>query len=416
MKCGSCQAVCPTYIETRDESMVARGRLVLSEALLEGKIGMTDGLQERVSKCLGCMACSENCPSGVDVVKLLAAVRSQIIEDKGLDIISSFLLKGIFKNRLFLSLSSKCMELSIKLYNLMPSHGLLGKFAPYSIQGVKRIMPPFGGRNLRRGLPEVIRVDNPVARVAFYTGCMTDLAYQDVGRAVISILKKGNVEIIVPREQVCCGAPAYYIGDRKRAIDLTKRNIEVFKSFNVDAIITCCATCGTMLKEVYPILVDSRESRAISDKTVDIQKFIADRLDIFKLKTRGTHDSGSSKLKTPQRVTYHDPCHLRRGQKIISHPRDILKNIPGVEYIEMEDADRCCGGGGTFNLKYYDLSMSIGKYKADKIKKTGADIVATACPSCQMQLTDILNRSGVKAKVVHTVQILERVFNDGNQK
>ena len=389
--------------------MVARGRRVLSEALLEGKIGMTDGLQERVSKCLGCMACSENCPSGVDVVKLLAAVRSQIIEDKGLDIISSFLLKGIFKNRLFLSLSSKCMELSIKLYNLMPSHGLLGKFAPYSIQGVKRIMPPFGGRNLRRGLPEVIRVDNPVARVAFYTGCMTDLAYQDVGRAVISILKKGNVEIIVPREQVCCGAPAYYIGDRKRAIDLTKRNIEVFKSFNVDAIITCCATCGTMLKEVYPILVDSRESRAISDKTVDIQKFIADRLENF---IPHFYSGRGDILK----VTYHDPCHLRRGQKIISHPRDILKNIPGVEYIEMEDADRCCGGGGTFNLKYYDLSMSIGRYKTDKIKKTGADIVATACPSCQMQLTDILNRSGVKAKVVHTVQILERVFNDGNQK
>ncbi|MBI3813823.1 MAG: (Fe-S)-binding protein, partial [Nitrospinae bacterium] len=104
----------------------------------------------------------------------------------------------------------------------------------------------------------------------------------------------------------------------------------------------------------------------------------------------------------------HDPCHLRRGQKVIYPPREILKNIPGMEYIEMEDADRCCGGGGTFSLQHYDLSVSIGKYKAEKIKKTGADIVATACPSCQMQLSDILNRAGIKAKVVHTVQLLER--------
>ena len=111
--------------------------------------------------------------------------------------------------------------------------------------------------------------------------------------------------------------------------------------------------------------------------------------------------------RVPIKVTYHDPCHLRRGQGVVSAPREILKSIPGIEYIEMKDADRCCGGSGTFNLKYYDFSMAIGKYKAEKIRESGADIVATDCPSCQMQLTDILNRYGVKAKVVHTVQLLE---------
>ncbi|HBA27712.1 MAG TPA: hypothetical protein DCY98_10055 [Nitrospinae bacterium] len=467
IKCGSCQPVCPTYIETRDESMVARGRLALSEAVVEGRLGLTDGLMDRVSKCLSCMACSESCPTGVDVVKLLTAVRSQVVEDKGLDPISKVVLRVILKNNRLLSFTAKLMGLSVRLYNFLPSYGIFGRIIPFTRNGIKRVVPPFGGKPLRKGLPEVIKAcpdhsqkidkpipkfdlgfwvklqsrlkdkargnfatqsymtntvrskidDNavfqdesailnsakaefgPIMRVAFYTGCMTDLVYQDAGRAVISVLKKLNIEIVLPQGQVCCGAPAYYMGDRKSALELAKRNIEVFKGLNVDAIVNCCATCGTMLKEVYPLLLD-KDAKEVSDKTVDIQKFIADRLEVFKLRT------SYSALHTLKRVTYHDPCHLKRGQGVVSAPREILKSIPGIEYIEMKDADRCCGGSGTFNLKYYDFSMAIGKYKAEKIRESGADIVATDCPSCQMQLTDILNRYGVKAKVVHTVQLL----------
>ncbi|MBI3813396.1 MAG: (Fe-S)-binding protein, partial [Nitrospinae bacterium] len=350
MKCGSCQAVCPTYIETRDESMVARGRLVLSEAVIDGKLGLTNGLRERLSKCLGCMACTETCPTGIDVVKLLTVVRSQIVEDRGLDPISSFVLRGILKKERLLSSASKIMELSARFYNSIPSGRWFDRFMPFTKDGVKRFTPQFGSRNFRRGLPEVIRVDNPAARVAFFTGCMTDFVYQDAGKAVISVLKRARVEIILPKEQICCGAPAYYMGDRKTAIDMAERNIEIFKRLNVDAIVNCCATCGTMLKEVYPILADSA---VISNKVVDIQKFIADRFEIFKSPIPPFNKSslnppfikgGEGGLK----VTYHDPCHLRRGQKVIYPPREILKNIPGMEYIEMEDSDRCCGGGGTF--------------------------------------------------------------------
>jgi glycolate oxidase iron-sulfur subunit len=400
VKCGICQSVCPTYIETRDESMAARGRLALSEAVVEGRLGLTDGLMERVSKCLSCMACSESCPSGVDVVKLLATIKSQIVEDKGLNIFSKILLRGILKNNYLLSITARLIGLSLKLYNFIPSKGVFGKFIPFSRNGIKRVVPSFSEKHLRKELPEVVKTDNSVARVAFYTGCMTDLVYQDVGRAVISVLKKLNIEMVLPKGQVCCGAPAYYMGDRKTAIELAKKNIEVFKNLNVDAIVNCCATCGAMIKEVYPILLDGNDVKEISNKTVDIQKFIADRLEIFKIR------NPKSKIKNPLRVTYHDPCHLKRGQGVVSSPREILKNIPGIEYIEMKDADRCCGGSGTFSLKYYDFSMAIGKYKAEKIRESGADIVATDCPSCQMQLTDLLNRYGVKAKVLHTVQLL----------
>ena len=396
--------------------MVARGRLALSEAVVEGRLGLTDGLMERVSKCLSCMACSESCPTGVDVVKLLTAVRSQVVEDKGLDPISKVVLRVILKNNRLLSFTAKLMGLSVRLYNFLPSDGIFGRIIPFTKNGIKRVIPPFGGRHLRKGLPEVLKVEKPKMRVAFYTGCMTDMVYQDVGRGIISVLKKLNIEIVLPQGQACCGAPAYYMGDRRTAIELAKKNIDVFKSLpplfpslqrrgggrsslNIDAIITCCATCGTMIKEVYPLLLD-KDAKEVSDKTVDIQKFIADRLEVFKLRT------SYSALHTLKRVTYHDPCHLKRGQGVVSAPREILKSIPGIEYIEMKDADRCCGGSGTFSLKYYDFSMAIGKYKAEKIRESSADIVATDCPSCQMQLTDLLNRFGVKAKVVHTVQLL----------
>src|SRR3990172_2564645 len=401
IKCGNCQPVCPTYIETRDESMVARGRLALSEAVVEGRLGLTDGLMERVSKCLSCMACSESCPTGVDVVKLLTAVRSQVVEDKGLDPISKVVLRVILKNNRLLSFTAKLMGLSVRLYNFLPSDGIFGRIIPFTKNGIKRVIPPFGGRHLRKGLPEVLKVEKPKMRVAFYTGGMTDMVYQDVGRGIISVLKKLNIEIVLPQGQACCGAPAYYMGDRKTALELAKSNIEVFKDLKVDAIITCCATCGTMLKEVYPLLLD-KDAKEVSDKTVDIQKFIADRLENIIPPHPPLIKGGKRGFK----VTYHDPCHLKRGQGVVSAPREILKSIPGIEYIEMKDADRCCGGSGTFSLKYYDFSMAIGKYKAEKIRESSADIVATDCPSCQMQLVDILNRYGVKAKVVHTVQLI----------
>ena len=402
IKCGSCQPVCPTYIETRDESMVARGRLALSEAVVEGRLGLTDRLMDRVSKCLSCMACSESCPTGVDVVKLLTAVRSQVVENNGLDPISKVVLRVILKNNRLLSFTAKLMGLSVRLYNFLPSYGIFGRIIPFTKNGIKRVVPPFGGRHLRKGLPEVLKVEKPKMRVAFYTGCMTDMVYQDVGRGIISVLKKLNIEIVLPQGQACCGAPAYYMGDRRTAIELAKKNIEEFKGLNVDAIVNCCATCGTMIKEVYPLLLD-KDAKEVSDKTVDIQKFIADRLENIIPPHPPLVKGGKRGFK----VTYHDPCHLKRGQGVVSAPREILKSIPGIEYIEMKDADRCCGGSGTFSLKYYDFSMAIGKYKAEKIRESGADIVATDCPSCQMQLTDILNRYGVKAKVVHTVQLLE---------
>ena len=393
VRCGSCQAVCPTYAVTGDESMVARGKLSLIEAVLDGELELTANFKERMSKCTSCLGCVENCPSGIDPVEIINAARGQFFKDRGSDLASRFILQYIIRNKRLLYPTAKMLGMLVKhIYNpLMKRRSL-----PFLKERINRLIPNIGENNLRKRIPEIVEVKNPRMRVAFFTGCMIDLVYQDTGISIIDILKRGRIELVIPRGQFCCGAPAYYFGDRDTAIFLAEKNLDIYDSLEVDAIITGCATCGRMLKDGYRVILGDKGIDAFTSKVIDIHKFIIDNID---------HISERSKGKRVK-VTYHDPCHLSRGQGVRKHPREILKAIEGVEYIEMEGADNCCGGAGVFNIKHYDLSLSIAEQKMNSIKKTGADIVVTGCPSCQMQLSNILYRAGLNIRVMHTVQLL----------
>lgn len=244
-------------------------------------------------------------------------------------------------------------------------------------------------------------------RVLFFSGCMTDFVYQDAGHSLINLLRKhGNIEIIVPKNIGCCGAPAYYMGDHKTAIKLAEKNYRILSDINPDFIIVNCATCGDVLKSVYNLLLNvNGDFSSFSGKVIDIHQFLAKHPEIIKTENLVPE----KKIK----ITYHDPCHLKRGMNVHSEPREILKAIPWVDFIEMEDADACCGGAGGFSLKHYDLSLEIGKRKAESIKETGADIVVTGCPSCQMHISDILNHAGHNRPVFHTVELLNPEFLAG---
>ncbi len=394
VRCGSCQAVCPTYAVTGDESMVARGKLSLIEAVLNGELELTDRFKERMSKCTGCLGCVENCPGGIDPVKIINAARGQFFKDRGSDPASRFILQHILRSERLLYPTAKMIGMLVKyIYNPL----LKMRSLPFPMGRINRLIPDIGESCLRNRIPGVVEVKNPRMRVAFFTGCMIDLVYQDTGISIIDILKRSRIELVIPRYQFCCGAPAYYIGDRDTAIFLAENNLDIFDSLEVDAIITGCATCGRMLKDVYRVILGDNGMDAFTSKVVDIHKFIRDNIDhIYSKKSKG------DRIK----VTYHDPCHLSRGQGVKKPPREILKAIEGVEYIEMEGADKCCGGAGIFNIRHYNLSIYIAEQKVNSIKKTGADIVATGCPSCQMHLSNALYRAGLNIRVMHTVQFL----------
>jgi glycolate oxidase iron-sulfur subunit len=304
-------------------------------------------------------------------------------------------------------------------YNRIPAEGWLKEFLPFVKNGIKKNLPQFGKRNLKDELPEIIKVEKPKMRVVFFTGCMTDFVFQETGQKIISILKANNIETIIPKDLGCCGAPAYYMGDHKTTLKLAQENFRILSQLNPDYIIINCATCGQVLKSVYEILLNvNGDFSDFANKVIDIHKFLlVNKCETEDLQNMvGSDNKGhSATIKQLQkaicsdkkiRVTYHDPCHLKRGLNTYLEPRKILKSLPWVDFVEMENPDACCGGAGGFNLKHYDLSLEIGKRKADSIKHTGADVVATGCPACQMQIMDVLNRAGYNRPVLHTVELL----------
>ncbi len=236
-------------------------------------------------------------------------------------------------------------------------------------------------------------------KVGFYVGCLINYVYTDVADAVIEVLNHLGVEVVVPPKQLCCGIPARSLGDAKTAQKLAEVNVKVFEEADVDFIVNACATCGRTLKKDYPRILGDRALK-FTEKLYDISEFIEKHFQ-YETKTLNT------------KITYHDPCHLYWGQNISKQPRDILKRSSTFQ--EMETPERCCGGGGVFNLLHYDLSMKIGEYKAKAIEKSGAEIVATGCPGCRLQIEDLLATRGSEVKCTHTIQVLRDALLSSTQ-
>jgi len=209
---------------------------------------------------------------------------------------------------------------------------------------------------------------------------------------------------LVPKEQGCCGAPVFLgAGDFDTGRKMADTNVKAFE--DVDYIISDCATCTSALKDYAKYLADTPERKEaytkFAEKVKDISEFL---VDILKLPASAYQPAPGVKGK---KVTWHDPCHLVRHLGIKDQPRQIIKSIPGVEYVEMVNADRCCGMAGTFSIYYYDLSKKIADKKVEAIKSTEADIVASSCPGCEIQLIDSTIRQKVPVKVMHIMELLQ---------
>ncbi len=403
-KCASCQAGCPTFELSASETLVARGKIRLAQAVLNGNLDITDRVKKDFDTCLSCMSCRTACPSGVDTMAVFSAMKEEINHRDGSGAIASFIFKYILPYPWRLNLLAKIVGFSTIFYKMAPS--FLSRLLPYSDGGIKRVTPDFLKINLRSKLSRVSKASGSVPerpgrvkKVVFYSGCMTDLAFPETGKTVVEELTKRGVEVIFPKEQVCCGAPAYFNGDIETAKGLARTNIKVLSEIDADAIVYSCATCGSVLGETYPELFpDDEQVKKLAEKTVDFQKLLIE-LSAEKL-LAGVTDG--RKLK----VTYHDPCHLKRGMGVSAEPRQLIKSLPSVEFVEMEGADSCCGGSGTFAIKHYDMGMEQGARKANWINDSKADVVVTACPSCQLQLADSLHRNGFDIPVMHTADLI----------
>jgi glycolate oxidase iron-sulfur subunit len=407
MKCGFCMYFCPIYREIRTEPMVARGRNVLAMELLEGALFDWKHLEERYSKCLTCNRCAQFCPAKVEVATITVAARGDIVANKGLPFIERMVFEHLLKKR---RLFGTALKIASRLQRLLPrTKGKIRHLPVFlSALGRGRQIPELARRFLRDELPEVVSPPPGVKkrmRVAFFAGCTTDFLFPEVGRKTITFLARQGVEVLFPKGQGCCGMAVFGSGDFVTARRMADSTVAVFSELKgVDYIVTTCATCGSALKQGYKtFLADTKEREGsyarFSARVKDINEFIVDIL-------KPPPEVFQTTLPQGTRVTYHDPCHLLRYQRISAQPRQIIRSIAGLELVEMGEPDRCCGMGGSFSVRYYDLSQQIAEHKMSAIADTGADIVATACPGCMIQLIDNTMQRKMPQRVMHVVELL----------
>ncbi|QLA17259.1 (Fe-S)-binding protein [Desulfolutivibrio sulfoxidireducens] len=413
MRCGMCQAVCPIYAETGLEAHVARGKIALLEGLAHEALKDPQAVMDRLDMCLLCGSCAAGCPSGVKVLDIFLKAKAFLAGYLGLPPAQKAILRGLLANR---TVFGSVMTVAAKLQGLVtrPANEVIGTSCAVfgGILGGRHFMP-LAKTAFHTSLPATrlpARSGQPT--VAFFYGCMVDRMFPRIGQAVMKVLLHHGVGVLSPTDQVCCGIPALSAGDLKTFEKLVTENVAVFGDAAFDVLVTPCATCTSTIKKIWPDMCDGlpgeirAKAKALAAKTMDISEFLVKNLG---LAAPAALPAGGKKTK----VTVHDPCHLKKSLGVFAEPRAVIAQNPEVEIVEMAASDACCGCGGSFTLKHYDISGRIGKRKRDAVVASGASVVTAGCPACLLQLSDMLSKAGDAVTVMHPVEIYAQALDQG---
>lgn len=396
IRCGLCQTVCPIYAEIYSEPSVARGKVRLVRELVEGNVDVSPRLREIMDLCLDCKACVANCPASVHANELVFAARSYMAAKEGLPASIKGMLQGLSNNSL--------QELGRMLIHFYQNSGTqklvrasgIAKALSSDLAHKESLLPHMSSPGFRSIAPSLAGRKKGGMKVAYFISCMTHMTGTELGKKLVTVLEQHNCEVVIPTEVGCCGAPHLAYGDDESAKDLAVRNIKALNAAGVEAIVTDCATCGSTLKKYSDLIPDAGD---FSKKVYDISEFL--------VKVTGIKPGSTINERI---VTYHDPCHLNRGQGVGMAAREVMKAIPGLELREMPEADRCCGGAGSFGMNHYDISMRILDRKITNIKSVNPQLVLTSCPACKMQLQHGLGRNGLDIAVHHPIELLADTY------
>jgi glycolate oxidase iron-sulfur subunit len=390
VKCGTCGAVCPTYLHERDESYSARGRVALIKAVTDGRLTVSEIFKDRLATCTSCLACESACPSNVPVTEILQAAKEQAIAESGTGIIGS-VLAGVMKQPVLIRAAAWLAPVVLH-YSKRQGAGGRRKSSKTSA----RLRRAQSSRSVEPFTVHSSATTGTKGRVAYFPGCAVEHIQTDIGGATTRVLNAIGYDVFVPDGLKCCGRPLLSLGDRQAAEELAAHNAAILEALEVDAIVTACASCGLTFKKEYPKLLGPGAKIPVVQ---DIHEFLAGRISGLKIKP------------VCKSVTVHDPCHLGRGQGLSRTVRDLLQTIPGLTLVEMKDPDRCCGFGGVMRMTHRELSDGIAMDKVNNIIATRASVIATGCPGCCMQIADALRRHGSEIEVVHPVQLLEEALS-----
>jgi glycolate dehydrogenase iron-sulfur subunit len=415
MHCGLCLPTCPTYDATKLERNSPRGRIALMRAIADDRLEATAAFAEEMYFCLGCLACMTACPAGVNYAELFEHARAEAERSGALDsprrgFLRAFTLRWLFMELSRLQMVGRLLRLyqSLGLQWLVRHSGLL-LLLPKRLRELEAMTPPIQ----EHFSDELIAPITPAVgrrryRVAMLTGCAQDLIFSDVNRDTVEVLARHGCEVVTPPAQHCCGSLHAHNGELDLAQRLARRQIDQFPPDDFDAIITNAAGCGSHLKHYARLLADDplyRERAVRWDaKARDIHEWLAE-----------IGIEAPSLARTPmQNVTYHEACHLCHGQKITSQPRQVLRSIPNLKLVELEESTWCCGSAGIYNLIQPEMADELLRRKLKHIKATGASVVATGNPGCLLQLLNGANAEGLNLRIVHPITLLAEAYRREN--
>jgi glycolate oxidase iron-sulfur subunit len=402
--CGFCLPSCPTYALWSEEMDSPRGRIHLMKLGAEGKANLTDSFVQHFDRCLGCMACMTACPSGVRYDRLIEATRAQLQRhyrrSPGENLLRGWIFRLFpYPGRLRAALLPAWAYQASGLRALVRGTGLV-KLLPRKLRSMEALLPALTLRELRARMPARVPASGAARkRVGLLTGCVQRVLFSGVNAATARVLAAEGCDVIIPREQGCCGALMVHAGLAEQALDFARRLIDVFDRTGVDTIVINAAGCGSTMKEYGYLLRDDPQyaarAQAFAAKCKDISEVLAE------LEPRAVRHP------LPLRVAYHDACHLQHAQGVRTQPRQMLATIPGLELVEIPDAALCCGSAGIYNLVQPDAAVQLGDRKVSNCLSTNPDLVVSANPGCLMQLASGLRRAGKRVPVLHMIEIMD---------
>lgn len=387
-RCGACLPVCPLFGAKDLELSGARGKNTLARAFLSDVLPADKNLLAAVNFCLLCRACVENCPSNVKTDEAMIEMRQYLLECSGASNMKYRLVGGLLKSRELTGIAAFILALFRRL-------GLNGLLPPGMVPeeyGRRQFLTAMAGpAALAQASAAPARNISSAKKVAYFFGCGMRLMFPTAAADSLHILRSGTS--VATRNNYCCGLPHLAHGLRRDFLKLAQRNIILYE--NDDLVVTDCGSCGSTLKNIASFFkgdpVWENRAQSFGAKVMDISEYLV-----------AVGYQPRAKLKTS--LTYHDACHLRRGQGIVRAPRALL--AAAGDYVEMEQADQCCGGAGSFHLDYPEIAAHILAKKSRNIEKTGASLVVAGCPGCLIQLTKAAKASGGKFQALHLSQVI----------
>jgi glycolate oxidase iron-sulfur subunit len=412
--CGLCLEACPTYRELRVEMDSPRGRIYLMKGLLEAKLAPSEGVLMHLDRCLDCRACETACPSGVEYGHILERTRTVLQPARKLGPVERLLRWFLFAR----VLPSRALQRAVfKLLWLQQALGLtqLGRWLgrrgllPGRLGAAAAQAPQLPRRSFREAHAAVHRGEGARGalvfpargerrhRVALFTGCLADQMFAGVNAATVRVLTENGCEVEVLDGERCCGALHIHNGARDQAQALARDNLRVFAEHQL--IVSNAAGCSAELRHYGALLDDEAPARAFGAKVRDVCELLV--AIGWKAPTQAARRG---------RVAYDEPCHLLHAQKLSEPPRQVLRSIPGLELVPLEEADACCGSAGLYSILQPALSAKIGARKIGAIGRSGADIVATGNPGCLLQIRNGVEAAGLPVQVLHPVELLAEAY------